>query len=50
MTLTKKQLHKVLSDAGRKGGRAKTAKGFALISKEKHRELSSKGGSQERRK
>lgn len=44
MTLTKKQLHKALSEGGRKGGSAKVPKGFARMDKDKVKEAQSKGG------
>lgn len=44
MTLTTKQLHKILSDAGRKGGLVKVPKGFAKMDPDKAKELQRKGG------
>jgi hypothetical protein len=43
MTLTPRQRKKVLTQAGRKGGKAKVPKGFAKIPKEQLKEISDRG-------
>ena len=49
MTISKAQFE-ARSKGGKKGGKAKVKKGFAMLSKEELKKIAAKGGKAERRK